>query len=172
MVWIQDLGSRNGTYLNGVRLGASPEPVPARADIEDWHSSSTITLGRSELTLVWPMHFPWSEPTGASDGFDSQGFDSSCRYWEAEIGDSRTPDHFGNGLRMGIRAFASGNLPHAVELLDEAIASHINDALPVPFELYHVRSECHEGQANKEQAEQDRWSAEDSLAAEFSDVGP
>ena len=73
---------------------------------------------------------------------------------------------------MGIRAFASGDLPHAVELLDEAIASHINDVLPVPFELYHVRSECHEGQANKEQAEQDRRSAEESLAAEFSDVGP
>ena len=172
VVWIQDLGSGNGTYLDGIRLGASPVAIPARKGIVGFDSSSTITLGRSELTLVWPMHFPWSEPTGASDRFDSQGFDSSCRYWEAEIGDSRTPDHFGNGLRMGIRAFASGNLPHAVELLDEAIASHIKDALPVPFELHHVRSECHEGQANKEQAEQDRRSAEESLAAEFSDVGP
>ena len=73
---------------------------------------------------------------------------------------------------MGIRAFSSGDLPHAVELLDEAIASHINYALSVPFELYHVRSECHEGQGNQEQAEQDRRSAEESLAAEFSDVGP
>ena len=98
VVWIQDLGSRNGTYLNGVRLGASPEPVPARTDIDDWVSSSTITLGRSELTLVWPIYFAWSEPTGASDRFDSQGFDSSCRYWEAEIGHRPAQKSFGYGL--------------------------------------------------------------------------
>jgi pSer/pThr/pTyr-binding forkhead associated (FHA) protein len=110
-VWIQDLGSRNGTYLNDIRLGALPVAVPARKDIESWVSTSTIRLGRSELTLDWPVFYDWPHSNEARDRFDLQGFDSSCRYWETEIGYLRTPDHFGNRLRMGIRAFASGDLP-------------------------------------------------------------
>jgi hypothetical protein len=167
VVWIQDLGSRNGTYLDDIRLDSLPVAVPARRDIESWVSESTIRLGRSELTLYWPVFYDWPDTNEARDIFYSQGFDSSCRYWETEIDHSNTPDHFGNRLRIGIRALALGELPSAVGMLDEEIASHINDDSPVPFELYHVRSKIQEALGNQELARQDGRSAQVSLAAEF-----
>jgi hypothetical protein len=62
---------------------------------------------------------------------------------------------------------ALGELPRAVGMLDEEIASRINDDSQVPFELYHVRSKVQEALGNQELARQDGRSAQVSLAAEF-----
>ncbi len=48
---IQDVGSTNGTWLNGVKLGAEPAPLPPGAEVVLGHSSISFSFHAGETTV-------------------------------------------------------------------------------------------------------------------------
>ena len=48
---IQDLGSTNGTWVNGVRLGTEPTPLPPEAEVVLGHSSISFSFQAGETTV-------------------------------------------------------------------------------------------------------------------------
>jgi pSer/pThr/pTyr-binding forkhead associated (FHA) protein len=65
--WVEDLGSSNGTFLNGARI-EGPTPVPAGA---------TLQLGDYKLSVSGAPELPWPAelrplPAESSDGLDGE----------------------------------------------------------------------------------------------------
>ena len=48
---IQDLGSRNGTWVNGVKLSAEPTPLPSGAEVVLGHDSINFIFHMGDTTL-------------------------------------------------------------------------------------------------------------------------
>ena len=48
---IQDLGSTNGTWVNNVKLGAEPAPLPPGAEVVLGHSSISFSFHAGETTV-------------------------------------------------------------------------------------------------------------------------
>ena len=48
---IQDLGSRNGTWVNGVKLAAEPTPLPTGAEVVLGHKSISFSFHMGDTTL-------------------------------------------------------------------------------------------------------------------------
>jgi hypothetical protein len=156
-VVIRDLDSTNGTYLNGVRLDQSIVPVPLSTIDSELPQPSIITIGRWNLAIGGVFYNEWH------DAVDKEFLDDQeLSNYDWEVLDQRIERWRKSEGVVFLRE----------DYLEKEIETRRNKGVPVPFELYHLRSECHQAQGNQEQAEQDRRSAEESLAAEFGEVGP
>ena len=71
-------------------------------------------------------------------------------------------------LKLVLDELASGNSEAALVNINKAIEAHEEESLPVPFELYHLRSEIYLLLGNHPLAENDRRLADQVLALEFS----
>jgi hypothetical protein len=164
-VMIRDLGSTNGTYVNGVKLEKQATvPVPLSTIDSELPQASIITIGRWNLAIGGDFHGEWH------DAIDEE--------WHDAIDNKKSLDDpgfwGGDGEGFGQRIKRWREIQDALFLredyLEEEIETRRNNGIAVPFELYHLRSELHQALGNQELAERDRRSAEESLAAEFAGV--
>jgi hypothetical protein len=227
VIWIKDLDSTNGTYLNDEELTThhserrSKAPVPLfiteyitdeRSDILGEESSdaiswswpgegrgSEVVLGKTRLGLGGHQSAGMSEfarglsaftrqegakgpgqsrqtqsearedPHGHPHREDYGFFPGWCCYWGG-VWDSRLDGRLDRlmSLKLALDELASGNSEAALVNINKAIEAHEEESLPVPFELYHLRSEIYLLLGNHPLAENDRRLADQVLALEFS----
>ena len=216
VIWIKDLDSENGTYLNDEELtthhseSMSKAPVPLFIFPEDESDAGWSGLGKGSVIDVGGTRFrvgghqsaggqtqgmtlrsannfrghPQTEPDpGVRFG---DGFPGWCSYWSgalregvgyrfdsyadfdslAVIGGQSRLDRLVR-LRHVLDELASGNSEAALVNTNEAIEAHEEEGLPVPFELYHLRSEIYLLQGDQSLSENDLRLADQVLALEF-----
>ena len=71
-------------------------------------------------------------------------------------------------LKLVLDELDSGNSEAALVNINKAIEAHEEESLPVPFELYHLRSEIYLLQGDQSLSENDLKLADQALALEFS----
>ena len=70
---IQDLGSRNGTWVNGVKLAAEPTPLPTGAEVVLGHKSISFSFHMGDTTLSSDL-----DPEGRSWTVDLLSREAAC----------------------------------------------------------------------------------------------
>ena len=196
VIWIKDLDSKNGTYLNDEELtthhseSMSKAPVPLFIFDETSDTigrGSVINIGGTRLRIGGHQSAgaqgmrPHYDDTGNNFRGHPQtapdpgvrfgdGFPGWCSYWSGALregvgGHSRLDRLV--GLKLVLDKLASGNSGAALVNINKYIEAYEEEGLPVPFELYHLRSEIYLLQGDQSLSENDLRLADQVLALEF-----